>query len=178
MTLAGCFLRWIELVMADVCAGCCQHPKMDADKLQMQVGAAILRIRSRLQLSQSTLAERANLCCTYLTGLEAGKRNPSIKTLRTLAKALDIDIAELFGSEEKNGARRRRLPLGPRIRKLREERGLSQAALAAVLQIDRTYVAGVELGNRNPTLRSVARIAQALNISVTALLSATQNGDQ
>jgi transcriptional regulator with XRE-family HTH domain len=113
-----------------------------------------------------------------LTGLEAGKRNPSIKTLRTLAKALDIDIAELFGSEEKNGARRRRLPLGPRIRKLREERGLSQAALAAVLQIDRTYVAGVELGNRNPTLRSVARIAQALNISVTALLSATQNGDQ
>jgi len=144
---------------------------MDAEKIQKEVGAAVLRLRSKLKLSQSGLARRANLCCTYLSSLEAGRRNPTVDTLAALAKALDVSIAQLLESEEQETSRPRRFRLGSRIRKLRRERGLSQAALAAAAQVDRTYLTDIERGHRNPTLRSVARLAGALNISVPALFS-------
>ena len=162
--------------MAVFCAAYCLATTMNADKLQKQVGAAILRTRFRLWLSQSALAERANLSRTYMTKLETGKGNPSIKTLAALAKALGVNITELLGQAQQTEAPRPgdhgRLRLGSTIRKLRQNLGLSQAAFAKAAQINRTYLAGIEGGKRNPTLRNVARIAKGLNISVNELFSA------
>ena len=47
-------------------------------------------------MSSLTLALEANINKNYLSDLENGKRNPSLKVLRKIAIALDIDLSELF----------------------------------------------------------------------------------
>ncbi|GHS88882.1 hypothetical protein AGMMS50218_13780 [Actinomycetota bacterium] len=53
----------------------------------------------------------------------------------------------------------------------RVARGLSQEQFAEVLGVHRTYMGGVERGERNLTLRSVERLADHLGIDVTELLA-------
>lgn len=60
---------------------------------------------------------------------------------------------------------------GANLRRYREERGLSQEAFADLLGMHRTYVGGVERGERNLTLRSVERIASMLSRDPLELLS-------
>lgn len=60
---------------------------------------------------------------------------------------------------------------GRRIRKFRLLRELSQESLAEKTQIHRTYIGGIERGERNPTLLMIHRLAAALDISPATLLS-------
>ena len=59
--------------------------------------------------------------------------------------------------------------LGKRLRELRKARGLSQEALAHVCDLDRTYVGGVERGERNISLVNIERIAAALGVPIREL---------
>lgn len=61
--------------------------------------------------------------------------------------------------------------LGRNLRRYREERGLSQEAFADVLGVHRTYMGGVERGERNLTLKSVERIAASIEVDPLDLLS-------
>ena len=56
-----------------------------------------------------------------------------------------------------------------RVRELRNERGVSQEKLAEQAGIHRTYLGGIELGLRNPSLRNIARIARALEVPIKEL---------
>jgi len=60
--------------------------------------------------------------------------------------------------------------LGHNLRAYRQERGLSQEALAQLLGVHRTYMGGVERGERNLTLKSVERIAERLELEPLDLL--------
>jgi transcriptional regulator with XRE-family HTH domain len=60
--------------------------------------------------------------------------------------------------------------LGLNVRKFREERGLSQEALAFEARLHRTYLSGVERGVRNPTVIVLERIAKALKVPSAGLL--------
>ena len=62
--------------------------------------------------------------------------------------------------------------LGENLRRYREARGLSQEALADVLGVHRTYLGGVERGERNLTLRSLERIAYSVDMKPIDLLRA------
>jgi transcriptional regulator with XRE-family HTH domain len=53
---------------------------------------------------------------------------------------------------------------GERIRLLRRRLGLSQEALAAKAGIHRTYMGGVERGERNISLKNITRLAAALGV--------------
>jgi transcriptional regulator with XRE-family HTH domain len=61
--------------------------------------------------------------------------------------------------------------LGRNLRILRKGKGLSQEAFADALEIHRTYMGGLERGERNVTLKTVERIAAALGIDPADLLS-------
>lgn len=54
--------------------------------------------RERLGLSQEQLAERASLHWTYVSGVERGRRNPSLNTLARLAKALGVSLPQLVAN--------------------------------------------------------------------------------
>lgn len=58
---------------------------------------------------------------------------------------------------------------GHNVREKRETLGLSQEALADAADLDRTYIGGIERGERNPTLISAIRIAKALKSSVSEI---------
>jgi transcriptional regulator with XRE-family HTH domain len=58
---------------------------------------------------------------------------------------------------------------GKRVREARLERGLSQEALAHEARLDRTYIGGVERGERNVSLINIHKIANALGVSVAGL---------
>jgi transcriptional regulator with XRE-family HTH domain len=59
---------------------------------------------------------------------------------------------------------------GRRVRELRKKRGLSQEALALEAGLDRSYVGGVERGERNLSLSNIHRIAKALSVKPDELL--------
>lgn len=61
-----------------------------------RVAKNLQRIRRDKAMTQEELAHKAKIHQTYLSGLETGKRNPSIGVLERVARALDIDIARLF----------------------------------------------------------------------------------
>lgn len=58
---------------------------------------------------------------------------------------------------------------GKRVREVRQERGLSQMALADLLQVTTTYIGRIERGERSPSLPTIARLAKALETSVSEL---------
>lgn len=56
------------------------------------------------------------------------------------------------------------MQFGERVRTLREQTGLSQEALAAKAGIHRTYMGGIERGERNLCFRNIIRLAAALGV--------------
>ena len=60
--------------------------------------------------------------------------------------------------------------VGRNLRAYRLERGLSQEAFADVLGVHRTYMGGVERGERNLTLESLERMAEQIGVEVRELL--------
>lgn len=60
--------------------------------------------------------------------------------------------------------------VGRNLRAYRMERGLSQEAFAEVLGVHRTYMGGVERGERNLTLKSVERMAEKLEMEALELM--------
>jgi len=65
------------------------------DSVLAQLGLNIRKRREGLDYSQETLAEKADLDQTYISGIECGKRNPGIKNVAKIAKALKVSTAEL-----------------------------------------------------------------------------------
>jgi transcriptional regulator with XRE-family HTH domain len=59
---------------------------------------------------------------------------------------------------------------GGRLRSIRQQKGLSQEALALVCELDRTYIGGVERGERNISLINIYKIARALGVSPKELM--------
>jgi transcriptional regulator with XRE-family HTH domain len=65
------------------------------DPVLAAFGQAVRERRGEKKLTQEKLAERADLDPTYISGIERGVRNPGIKNVARLAKALGIATAEL-----------------------------------------------------------------------------------
>ena len=59
---------------------------------------------------------------------------------------------------------------GKRVKLLRIEKGWSQEQLALTADLDRTYVPGIEAGNRNVSIVVIEKIANALNIEIQVLM--------
>jgi transcriptional regulator with XRE-family HTH domain len=56
--------------------------------------------------------------------------------------------------------------VGRNVKRLRIAAGLSQAELAERMGVDRAYVSGLELGQRNPTIVTLWHIAKALDVKL------------
>ena len=64
--------------------------------LAKSLGPAIRRHRELIRLSQEELAARAGLDRTYVSGVERGRRNPTVDVLQRLANALGADLDVIF----------------------------------------------------------------------------------
>ena len=61
--------------------------------------------------------------------------------------------------------------VGKRVRELREQKGISQEALASICSLHRTYVGLIERGERNLSLSTVAVIADGLGVAPADLFA-------
>ena len=66
-----------------------RHPVLTA------FGLNVRRRREAKNLTQETLAEKASLHPTYVSGIECGGRNPSLKVIARIAKALGASVSDL-----------------------------------------------------------------------------------
>ena len=65
------------------------------DTVLAALGQNVRRRREARELTQEKLAEKAGLDPTYISGIERGLRNPGIKNVARLARALSLSTAEL-----------------------------------------------------------------------------------
>jgi len=68
--------------------------------IQEKFGRRIRDLRLAKGLSQEELAFRVGVHRTYLGGIERGERNPALKNIAAIAKALDVTLSELFSFQE------------------------------------------------------------------------------
>lgn len=65
------------------------------DPILTAFGISVRRQREKKALTQEGLGEKASLDQTYISGIERGLRNPGIKNVARIAKALGLSTAEL-----------------------------------------------------------------------------------
>ncbi|HEY9868937.1 MAG TPA: helix-turn-helix transcriptional regulator [Candidatus Obscuribacterales bacterium] len=82
-----------------------------------------------------------------MDSLPAGNHSFSVKNRKTLLKKF-----------------------GQAVRRLRRSLGLSQEEFAMVAGLDRSYVGAIERGEQNPSLWTIARLANALDVTVSELV--------
>jgi transcriptional regulator with XRE-family HTH domain len=66
------------------------------DALLTTFGRRVKRVREDHGWTQEVLAEHASLDRSYIAGIEAGLRNPSVTVVAKLARGLDVSLSELF----------------------------------------------------------------------------------
>lgn len=59
-----------------------------------------------------------------------------------------------------------KLKIGQRIKNLREQKGMSQKDLSYAADLDRSYIASIENGQRNVSIINIEKIAKALGITL------------
>ena len=64
--------------------------------------------------------------------------------------------------------------VGRNVQQLRVRAGLSQAGLAERMGVDRAYVSGLELGQRNPTIVTLWHISEALGVKLQSFFRETK----
>ena len=79
----------------------------------------------------------------------------SLPEMMTISTMSDSDILQRFGE---------------RVRELRTAVEYSQEAFAEACGLDRTYMGGIERGERNLGLCNIERIAEALDITIAELM--------
>lgn len=68
---------------------------MGRTNAQQKLGKRVKQLRIEMNLTQEKLGELTSLDRTYISGIERGVRNPSIKNIDKLAKALKVKPSEL-----------------------------------------------------------------------------------
>src|SRR5947208_14878064 len=72
---------------------------MPKEKPRVNIGEVIKSYRSQRSLSQGDIERRTGLLRCYLSRVENGHTVPSLETLQKIARALDLQLAELFAEE-------------------------------------------------------------------------------
>ena len=73
--------------------------RLSADiDLQAWLGETVKSLRRRMGLTQEELAWRANLHRTYIADIERGARNVTLRSIESLAKALEMSVGELLST--------------------------------------------------------------------------------
>jgi len=174
------------------CRDISSQPSYIPHTLLQRFGATVLQYRQEQALTQRELATRMGLHHRYISKIERGQRNIAVLLLLRLAYALEIPASRLLAPLDTYASCRSSktwdippvvIPslhlgnpskllqlLGMTIRQARQDQHLSQPAIAAKAGLSFGYISEIELGQRNLSVLSLVRIANALAISVAQLL--------
>jgi transcriptional regulator with XRE-family HTH domain len=80
------------------------NPSQDA-KAPMKIGETIRNYRLQKGMSQGDIEKRTGLLRCYLSRVENGHTIPSLETLAKIATAMEVPLAQFFGSTHQNGGK-------------------------------------------------------------------------
>jgi len=113
-------------------------------------------------MSLSELAEKAGISSSYLCQIENGKVMPALSTLKSIAKALDVQPECLMAVTSF---------VGYKLKKIRSERNITQAQLAEKAGVSAGLIGQIESGKVEPSIKTLEKIAAALSISPCIFVS-------
>lgn len=90
------------------------------DTIQM-IGIRIAEIRKQKRLTQEALAGKMCVSPKYLSSIERGKENPTLKMLVNLADSLEVDLGQIFTFIQIEDPKRRKALLESLLKKADEE---------------------------------------------------------
>ena len=137
-----------------------------------QLGAQLARLRIGRGLTQTALAARAGIPRPYVNALEAGRHEPTVRTLTALARALDVELAALVWHVAGRSYADPQATLGERVTQRRRALGYGrQADFASAAGVPRATLNQVERGGiPNPKLSLLVRLAAALHCCPSELV--------
>ena len=127
-----------------------------------KLGKGITALRKENGLSQIQFAERVGISQTYVSDLESGKKNPTMKTLDDLLSYFDTDYIEFAQTYILDEKPQDSLNVGSGLKQLRKDKQLTQDELATMTGIARAYISAIESGRRNPTTETINNILTEL----------------
>lgn len=68
--------------------------------------------------------------------------------------------------------------IGPKVKELRDRRGMGQVELAAAAGVGQSLISRIENGTANPSLRTLIRLADVLGVDVSEFARGGGDGDQ
>lgn len=153
----------------------------ELDEQLVQFGENIRNTRKQAGLSQIDLSLRANLDRAAVSFIERAERAPDLTTIVRIAGAVSVkppallkgigfDGAAVRGPRRPPEAETPAARFGTNLKWARERAALSQEALANEAGVDRAAVSVFERGRRNPNLRTILRLARALELPPGVLL--------
>jgi len=131
----------------------------------MTVGEKIKQIRKDKGLTQDDLAKKLGISRAAMGQFEKESSHPRIRTLQKIADALDVPVYEFSFNE------------GERIRTIRESKGLSQKELGDRIGLTSAQIAQIENLSSRPSNRLIFRLATALNVPYSALVTGSISDD-
>lgn len=157
----------------------------DTDEQIRAFGENMRTARLSAGLSQVGLSEATRLDRAAISFLERAERAPDLSTLVRVARALAVRSADLLdgvglpspralGYTPADHQTDPGLRFGANLRLARKQAGLSQELLAYDAEVDRAAISVYERGGRQPNLRTVLKLARALNLSPMALLEGVE----
>jgi transcriptional regulator with XRE-family HTH domain len=153
----------------------------ELDEQLVKFGENMREARKRAGLSQIDLSIRASLDRAAVSFLERAERAPDLSTIVRVAGAVDVKPATLLkgigvaastvrGPRSSGQDPTPAVRFGANLRWARERVGISQEALAIDARVDRAAISVFERGKRNPNLRTLLRLARALELPPGVLL--------
>ena len=140
----------------------------EAGEEDKAVGMRIRVERVRCGLSQEELAEKVGVTRVSIGNYERGDRNISLTVAKKIAEALNLDVMELCGGEEKRTEKTRTIRENLRIE--RERLGLNKAEAARMLGVPYSTYDGYEKGYRTPDIDVLHKISDVFGISIHKLI--------
>ncbi|WP_302673008.1 helix-turn-helix domain-containing protein [uncultured Clostridium sp.] len=142
-------------------------------------------IRLEKGLSTYDLSELTGIPQSTISKMENGKRKLETDSLRKLSEVLNISISAFFDEEKINEnknislilAQDETIKLSDRIKDLRKQKGWTQADLHKKTGISMGMIGGIENGTRNPSDKSINKLAEAFGVSQDWLKSGKEKSD-
>ncbi len=132
-------------------------------------GEKIRLLRTGKKMSLQELAQKAKISVSYLSEIERGTVYPSLATLQRVAGGLGVPASSLLGREA---------CVGERLKKLREERGLTQSQLARQAGVTPGLIGQIEQGKVQPSLKTLEKVSEAMGVSPCYFLLESGSAEQ
>jgi transcriptional regulator with XRE-family HTH domain len=156
------------------------HPNQSSTSsgAEKRPGRPALAIREQPMATAVVSVEtREVVRCEHCTMVQYRTSN---SLCRRCHKPLDIEAPIMFGPQPVpgpsiHGSAEAGLHVASQVREIRKARHLSQRQLAGRMQVPRTYISKIENGKAIPTLGSLERLADALEVDVSQLVRDTRS---